>query len=187
MSIDSQVRRRTGLAEKRAALGLAAVLIGIPLLPNLVSAFLPPMQWETVEGGAPQDHVDIYTADGSGVSVEAPDGWQAEDHGVAVALSNGDARAFVRVFDLDGRDPQDMQQRVMRKDRVDIGFHEALDGGHITSGDGVFTGDTCVAVTADEVGTCAFLTDGDVLIAVLSLGSPDARDQIVAELTRSEQ
>ncbi|WP_422742206.1 hypothetical protein ACN27E_13890 [Mycobacterium sp. WMMD1722] len=187
MKTTPRVGRIRGLTEKRAALGLVAALIAIPVGPHVVSALLPPAQWETVQGGEPQDRVEIYTADDSGIVVEAPDGWVAEDHGDSVSLRNGAARASVRVFDLDGRDPRDMQRRVTRMDRVGAGIHEALDGGRLTSGDGVFAGDSCVAITDDEVGTCAFLSDGDLLVAVISLGSPDGRDEIVAQLSRSEQ
>jgi hypothetical protein len=162
-----QPPRRRRLAQRPAALALAAGLIAIPLVPMIADAVLPEAEWETAES---VHQVDIYTADGKGVLVTAPNGWEAQDGGDHTVLRSDDGSVvLVAVYDRAGRDPDSVAQRLMRANRIQ-GISSALDGGSIASGDGTLTGRTCVVVTTDATGTCAYLVDDDVVVSVISVG-----------------
>ncbi len=161
--------RRRKLAQRRAALALAAGLVAIPVVPMVADALLPEPGWESADGAT---QVDIFTADGNGVVVVAPDGWEAQDNGdTAVLRSDGGSVVLVAVYDRSGRDPESVAQRLMRANRIQ-GINSALDGGSIASADGALTGETCVVVTTEATGSCAYLVDDDVVVSVISVGHP---------------
>lgn len=161
-----QPPRRRRLTQRPAAAALAVGLLAIPGLPMLADAVLPEPDWETAETA---QQVDVYTAEGHGVVVVAPDGWEAQDDGDSAVLRADGSVVLVQVYDRSGRDPESVAQRLMRANRIQ-GISSALDGGTVTSADGTLRGQTCVVVTTDTTGTCAYLMDDDVVVSVLSLG-----------------
>ena len=69
----------------------------------------------------------------------------------------------------------------MRANRVQ-GMPAALDGGRIASTDGDLTGDTCVVVTDNLTGTCAYLADDDIVVSVIALADADHRALPIADV-----
>lgn len=166
--LEAPTRRR--LTQRGAALALGVGLLAIPGVPAIADALLPERAWETAGF---DEAIEVTTAGGITVTAEPPEGWQIQDSGDSALLRHGTATVMIQVYDLEDRDPAQVTQRLMRSARFD-GISTALDGGRITTADGALTGDTCVAVTSRATGTCAYLTDGDVLVAVTSLGVPDS-------------
>ncbi len=148
----------------------------------LADAALPESSWYTVED---DEQVDIATAEGNRLSVVAPDGWVAQDLGDGAVLRAEGSTVLIQVFDLEGRDPDAVAQRLIRLNRVQ-GISSALDGGRIASADGTLSGTTCMAVTQAAAGTCAFLADEDVIVSVVALGptAPPIAD-VVGPMTRT--
>jgi hypothetical protein len=119
----------------------------------------------------------------------APDGWQVQDLGDQAVLRGDGGTVLLQVYDLDGRDPEAVAKRLMRSNRVgDV--RTTLDGGRIATADGSLSGDTCVALTDDATGSCAYLSDGDVMLSVIALGSSrqstPAIADVVAPFTREQ-
>ncbi|MCV7226770.1 hypothetical protein [Mycolicibacterium komossense] len=160
--------RRRRLTQRPAAVALAAGLIAVPGLPMLANELLPEPAWESAEA---TQQVDVYTAEGHGVVVTAPDGWEAQDNGDSALLRADGSIVAVQVYERSGRDPESVAQRLMRANRIQ-GISSALDGGTIASVDGTLTGQTCLVVTTDMTGTCAYLMDDDVVVSVISLARP---------------
>lgn len=163
-------------------------MIAVPGVPALANQVLPEREWETAGF---DDNIEVTTDDGIIITAEPPEGWQVQDQGNAALLRNDSAPGavvIIQAYDLDGRDAQAVAERLMRSTRVG-GINTALDGGRIATADGSLTGDTCIALTDSNTGTCAYLTDGEVIVSVVSLGSPDspaaAIADIVAPLTRA--
>lgn len=177
-------RRR--LQQKGAAAALAATLIAIPAVPSVLDAVLPERVWDDTAATGPV--VDITSVDGNVVDVAVPDGWESQDSGNRVFLRTDGATVIVSVFDREGRDPRSVAERVMRKQTIQ-GWASAWDGGQISSTDGALRGDTCVAIVGDATGSCAFLADDDVVVAVTSLAKPGAAarpmPEIIDTITRS--
>ncbi|VEG47176.1 Uncharacterised protein [Mycolicibacterium chitae] len=173
---------RRGLTQRPAALALAAGLLAVPGIPMLANAALPEPPWQDAQA---EDQLDIATEDGHRLAVVAPDGWVARDLGDGAVLQGEDATVLIQVFDLDGRDPDAVAQRLIRLNRVQ-GISSALDGGRVESTDGTLTGTTCLAVTAAAAGSCAFLADEDMIVSVVALGpsAPPIAD-VVGPMTRT--
>jgi hypothetical protein len=178
-------RRR--LQQKRAALILAALMLAVPLVPMILDAALPQRQWNPAENSAEQ--ITAVTDEGNTVAVETPQGWEALDQGDSAVLRKGDVTVLVEVFDLDQRNPDAVTDRLIRLHRIQ-GITSALDGGTATTADGL-NGRTCVAVTTSATGTCAFVHDGDVVVSVVALGTPDQPappiDRVMELLSRGKR
>jgi hypothetical protein len=174
--LEAPARRR--LTQRGAALALGIGLLAIPAVPAVVDALLPERVWETATF---DESLTVTSADGVTVTAIPPTGWQIQDRGTAAVLRDGDAVVTIEVYDLAGRDPRAVTQRLMRSSRVG-GINTTPDGGHISSAEGGLSGDTCVAVTADSTGTCAYLTDGEVLVSVISLGGPESPSAPLADI-----
>jgi hypothetical protein len=175
------------MTQKPAALALAAGLLAVPLIPMLLEAAVPEREWaEAAPGGT---EVEIVSAEGNGIVVTAPDGWQTQDNGDSAVLRTDGAAVIIQVYDRADREPEAVTQRLIRSNRVQ-GMPSALDGGQIASADGDLTGDTCVVVTESLTGTCAYLTDDDVVVSVIALGDADHPAppiaDVVGPLTRTE-
>lgn len=158
------------LTQKRAALALAAGLLAVPSIPMLLEAVVPETAWATATSGGAD--VEIVSAGGAGVEVSAPDGWETQDNGDSAVLRSEGATVLIQVYDRAGREPAAVAQRLMRANRVE-GMPSAPDGGHISTTDGDLTGDTCVVVTEQLTGTCAYLADDDIVVSVITLGDTD--------------
>lgn len=159
---------RRGLTQRGAAAALGLGLLAIPAVPAVADAVLPEQVWETAVF---DQMLTITSADGITVTATPPPGWQVHDRGGSAVLRDGNATVLLQVYDLDGRDPEAVAQRLMRASRFD-GITATVDGGYIATAQGTLSGDTCIAVTADATGRCAYLTDGEVLVSVISLGEP---------------
>jgi hypothetical protein len=158
---------KRGLTQRGAALALGLGLLAIPAVPAIADAVLPEQVWETAVF---DQMLTITSADGISVTATPPAGWQVHDLGTSAVLRDGNATVLFQVYDLEGRDPHAVALRLMRASRLD-GISTTLDGGFIATAQGTLTGDTCIAVTAEATGTCAYLTDGEVLVSVVSLGA----------------
>jgi len=177
---------RTTLVERGPALALAIGLLAVPGIPTLVNSWLPETIWETAES---VDAMTLTTVEGQSVAIVAPDGWQVQDLGDQAVLRGDGGTVLLQVYDLDGRDPEAVAKRLMRSNRVgDV--RTTLDGGRIATADGSLSGDTCVALTDDATGSCAYLSDGDVMLSVIALGSSrqstPAIADVVAPFTREQ-
>ncbi|GAB7067498.1 hypothetical protein H7J06_14385 [Mycobacterium hodleri] len=177
---------RTKLKERGPALALAVGLIAVPGVPTLVNSWLPETVWETAESA---DVMTLTSVEGAAVAIAAPDGWQVQNLGDQAILRGDGGAVFVQLYDLDGRDPQAVAKRLMRSNRVDD-VHTTLDGGRIATADGSLSGDTCVALTDQATGSCAYLSDDDVMVSVIALGgnresTPTIAD-VVAPFTREQ-
>jgi hypothetical protein len=177
-------RRR--LTQRGPALLLAIGLIAIPGVPSLANALLPEANWDTAEAS---EQVDIISRDGNRVLVIPPAGWEIQDHGDTATMRTDGSVVLVSIYDKSNRDPDRVAERLMRANRVQ-GVNTALDGGHVATADGSLSGNTCVAVSGRSTGTCAFLTDDDVIVSVLALGDPDHPappvSEIVAPITKGQ-
>ena len=176
----------TKLQDRGPALLLAIGLLAVPGVPMVVNSWLPERDWETAES---TDAMSLTSVEGASVAIVAPDGWQVQDLGDQAILRGAGGAVFVQVYDLDGRDPVAVAKRLMRSNRVgDV--HTTLDGGRIATADGSLSGDTCVAVTENATGSCAYLSDGDVMLSVIALGagrqSTPAIADVVAPFTREQ-
>lgn len=175
------------MTQKPAAFALAAGLLAIPLVPMLLEASLPEREWADAGSGGAE--VEIVSAEGNGIVVTAPDGWQTQDNGDSAVLRADGTAVIIQVYDRADREPEAVTARLMRSNRVE-GMPSALDGGQISSADGDLTGTTCVVVTETLTGTCAYLTDEDVVVSVIALGDADHPAppiaDIVGPLTRTE-
>ncbi len=161
-------RRR--LQQKRPAFILAALMLAVPLVPMILDAALPEREWNHAENSS--ERVIALTDKGNAIAVETPQGWEALDQGDSAILRKDDVRVLVEAFDLDGRDPEAVTERLIRLHRIQ-GITSALDGGTVTAPDGSLGGRTCVVVTESDSGTCAFVHDGDVIVSVVSLGTSE--------------
>jgi len=177
---------RTKLQERGPALALAIGLLAVPGVPTVVNAWLPEREWETAESA---DAMTLTSVEGASVGIDAPDDWQVQNLGDQAILRGDGGAVFIQVYDLDGRDPGAVAKRLMRSNRVgDV--HTTLDGGRIATADGSLSGDTCVALTDEATGSCAYLSDGDVMLSVIALGSSrestPAIADVVAPFTREQ-
>lgn len=158
----------------------------MPGVPTLVNAWLPERDWEAAESA---DVMTLTSVEGTTVAIAAPDGWQVQNLGDQAILRGDGGAVFVQLYDLDGRDPGAVAARLMRSNRVDD-VHTTLDGGTIATADGSLTGDTCVALTDNATGSCAYLSDDDVMVSVIALGSTrestPAIADVVAPFTREQ-
>ena len=169
---------RTKLVERGPALALAIGLLAVPGMPTLINSWLPERVWETAES---VDAMTLTSVEGASVAIVAPDGWQVQDLGDQAVLRGDDGAVFVQVYDLDGRDPGAVAKRLVRSNRVgDV--RTTLDGGRIATADGSLSGDTCVALTDDATGSCAYLYDGDVMLSVIALGSSRESTPAIADV-----
>lgn len=168
-------------------MALALALLAVPGIPGVAAALLPETRWETARV---TDVVDIATDEGNAIVIRPPDGWQVSDRGNQVVLRDGASVVLVRIFDRGDRDPQAMARRLMRADRV-RGISSAPDGGTISTADGTLTGTTCLAVSENATGSCAFLADNDVVVSVVTLGGPDDPpppiESLVESITREQR
>lgn len=173
------------LTQKRTAALLAAGLIAVPLLPSLLVEVTPADDWLDVE-----DEVVVVSADGAQIAMTPPPGWRYRDSGGdrAQLRTGAGSAVLIEVVDLDGRDADAVTQRLIRRDRVG-GSNTAITAGTVSTGDGSLTGRPCTVVIDDLAGSCAFLSDGDVLVSVLAVGTPDAPaptiDDVLDSITRS--
>jgi hypothetical protein len=175
------------LTQKRAAALLAAGLIAVPWLPSLVADATPADEWSAVEAG---QEVTVVSADGAQVAMMPPAGWQYRDRGgnrVQLRTDDG-AAVLLEVVDLDGRDADAVTQRLIRRGRIG-GSNAAITPGTVSTGDGSLSGRPCTVVVDDLSGSCAFLSDGDVLVSVHAVGTPDdsapALDDVLDSISRS--
>jgi hypothetical protein len=177
-------RRR--LTQRKAALLLAIGFITIPTLPLIVDILLPEQDWDTAEAA---DKVDLVSADGHSIVVAPPDGWEIQDLGDAAVMRTDGVEVTVSIYDTFDRDPDRVAQRLMRANRVQ-GINAALDGGHVATADGSLSGDSCVVVTQESTGTCAYLVGDDVIVSVLAVADPDRPappiDEVVAPITKGQ-
>lgn len=178
---------RTKLTQRGTALALAVGLLAVPGVPTLLNSWLPEKVWETVDS---EDELTLTSVEGATVDVAAPEGWQVQNFGDGAVLRGDGSAVLLQVYDLEGRDPEAVAKRLMRSNRVgDI--HTTLDGGRIATADGSLSGDTCVAVTENTTGSCAYLTDGEVMLSVIALGSNQQKapplSDVVAPFTTAEQ
>lgn len=175
------------LTQKRAAALLAAGLIAVPLLPSLAVDITPADDWLDLEQG---QEVTVVSADGAEVAMIPPGGWRYRDRGGDGAQLRTDdgAAVLIEVVDLDGRDVDAVTQRLIRRGRVG-GSNTAITPGAVSTGDGSLSGRPCTVVIDDLAGSCAFLSDGDVLVSVLAVGTADhpapALDVVLDSITRS--
>lgn len=164
--------------QRGPALALALGLLAVPGIPTLVNSWLPEKEWESAQS---TDAMTLTSVAGAAVAIVAPDGWQVQDLGDQAILRGDDGAVFVQVYDLDGRDPDAVARRLMRSNRVgDV--HTTLDGGRVATADGSLSGDTCVALTDQATGTCAYLSDGDVMLSVIALGSSGRSTPAIADV-----
>ncbi|MBU8817037.1 hypothetical protein [Mycolicibacterium goodii] len=175
------------LTQKRTAALLAAGLIAVPLLPSLLVDATPADDWLDLDG---DDEVTVVSADGAQVAMTPPAGWQYRDRGgnrLQLRTDDGSA-VLMEVVDLDGRDPDAVTQRLIRRGRIG-GSNAALTPGSVSTGDGSLSGRPCTVVIDDLSGSCAFLSDGDVLVSVHAVGTPDdpapALDDVLDSISRS--
>jgi hypothetical protein len=165
---------------------LAVGLIAVPGVPALVNQLLPENDWDTARYA---ETLDVTSAEGTSVTLVPPSGWQVQDLGDRAVLRTDGSAVLVQIYDLDSRDPQAVAQRLIRSNRVG-GINTTLDGGRVATADGALSGDTCVALTHNATGTCAYLSDGDVMVSVIALGGPDnpapSITDVVAPLTKGE-
>jgi len=177
---------RTKLQQRGPALALAVGLLAVPGVPTVVNSWLPERDWQTAES---TDAMTLTSVEGTAVAIVAPDGWQVQNLGDQAILRGDGGAVFVQLYDLDGRDPGAVAARLMRSNRV-VDVHTTLDGGRIATADGSLTGDTCVALTDHATGSCAYLSDGDVMLSVIVLGgtreSTPAIADVVAPFTRKQ-
>ncbi|WP_299557886.1 hypothetical protein [uncultured Mycolicibacterium sp.] len=159
------------LKDKRAAVLLTAGLLAVPLLPAVLVGATPIDDWAPVGAGEP---VRVVSADGAAVDIELPAGWVYRQFGGdgVVARSADGAAVLLEVVDRDGRDPDAVTERLIRRDRVG-GTNAALTEGAVSTGDGSLHGRPCTAVAHELSGSCAFLADDDVVVSVYVLGTPD--------------
>jgi hypothetical protein len=157
---------------------LAIGLLAVPGIPMATNALLPEKAWDTVEIA---HQVDLFSTAGNRILLVPPAGWQVQDLGDKALLRTPGSVVLIGVYDREEREPDTVARRLMRLHRIQ-GISSALDGGHIASSDGTLSGQTCVAVTAEATGTCAFLADHDVVVSVLSLGSLQAPAPPVADI-----
>jgi hypothetical protein len=178
-------RRR--LTQRGAALALAAGLLAVPGIPLVLDAVLPTRVWETITAADEDVSVSTKTAN---FPIAIPAGWTARPIGSGAVLRNGSSRVLFQAYDVGDRDIDVVQQRIMRATRIG-GITTAFDGGDIATADGGLRGRTCVAIADDSTGPCAYLTDGDVVVMVTSLGTPEAPaaplDAFVAPLVKEQQ
>lgn len=177
----------TKLQQRGAALALAVGLLAVPGIPTLANSWLPEKVWETADS---TDELTLTSVEGAVVALAAPEGWEVQNLGDGAVLRGDGAAVLLQVYDLDGRDPEAVAKRLMRSNRVgDI--HTTLDGGRIATADGSLSGDTCVAVTENTTGSCAYLTDGEVMLSVIALGQSQDKvpplSDVVAPFTTREQ
>ncbi|TGD90510.1 hypothetical protein BayCH28_01205 [Mycolicibacterium sp. CH28] len=169
-TVTAQTARRKRLSQKPAAVVLGVLMLAVPLVPMILDAALPEREWSAAETAS--DQITAVTDEGNVVAVETPQGWEALDQGTSAVLRNDGVTVVVEAFDLDQRDPEAVTDRLIRLHRIQ-GFTSALDGGHVASPDGKLDGSTCVVVTESTTGTCAFVHDNDVIVSVISLGTPE--------------
>jgi hypothetical protein len=177
-------RRR--LTQRGAAFWLAAGLIAIPAVPTVLDIALPERNWDTVEAA---DQVDIISANGNSVVIDPPDNTKIQDQGDSAVLRTNTATITVAIYDKSDRDADLVTQRLLRMNRVE-GINAALDGGNVATGDGALTGASCVLVAGESSGNCAFLSDDDVIVSVLTVADPGETappiDVIVGLLTKGQ-
>ncbi|MBN3458010.1 hypothetical protein JNN96_28635 [Mycobacterium sp. DSM 3803] len=167
---------------------LAAGLIAVPGVPMVAADWL--LSESQDESSDLDTHVSLVTDDGFAIDVAVPPGWQVSSAGDSAVLRTDGALVLIDVHDRSGRDPRAIAQRLARINRVQ-GINTALDGGQIATGDDTLTGDTCVAVSANNrTGPCAYIADDDVVVGVVALGSPDHSapplSDIVGSITRTQ-
>lgn len=164
--------------QRGPALALALGLLAVPGVPTVVNSWLPEKAWESAES---TDAMTLTSVEGAAVGIVAPDGWQVQDLGDQAILRGDGGAVFVQVYDLDGRDPAAVAQRLIRSNRVgDV--HTTLDGGRVATADGSLSGDTCVALTDQATGTCAYLSDDDVMLSVIALGGSSNSTPAIADV-----
>jgi len=162
------------LSQLPAAIALGIALIAVPGIPLAANAALPQRDWSS-EADTADGRLELSSANGVPVSIDLLDGWEVIDQGQSALFRKDRAVIAINVYDRMNRDPAAMAVRLMRANQLS-GVSSALDGGIISASGrpGGLSGDTCVAVAANATGSCAFLADDDVVVAVLSLGDPDA-------------
>ncbi|WP_131701313.1 MULTISPECIES: hypothetical protein [Mycobacteriaceae] len=180
--------RRRRLTQKPAAFALGIGILAVPLIPVTANAVLPERDWSAdAEEVTP---VELVTDDGERIAIGAMDGWQIIDRGSSVIMREDGNLVLIQAYDRMDRDPAAVAQRLMRANRVD-GVSAALDGGVISGNGATLSGDTCVAVTTDTTGTCAFLYDDDVVVSVIALTDPASQgpdiETIAGLITREKQ
>src|SRR5689334_17691812 len=85
------------MTQKPAAFALAAGLLAVPLVPMLLEAALPEREW--ADAGSGGTEVEIVSAEGNGIVVTAPDGWQTQDGGDSAVLRADGAAVIVQIYD----------------------------------------------------------------------------------------
>ncbi|MET0702191.1 MAG: hypothetical protein ABWY93_21260 [Mycobacterium sp.] len=177
-------RRR--LTQRKAALWLAIGFLAVPTVPLIFDVLLPERDWDTAEA---VDKVDLVSEDGHRIVVVPPDGWEIHDLGDVAVMRTDGVEVTVSIYDTFDRDPDQVAQRLMRANRVQ-GINSALDGGHVATADGSLSGDSCVVVTEESTGTCAYLVGDDVMVSVLAVADPDrsapAIADVVAPITKGQ-
>ncbi|TQK32070.1 hypothetical protein [Arthrobacter sp. SLBN-53] len=164
--------RRRRLTQKPAAFALGLGILAVPLIPVTANAVLPDRDWSAdAEEVTP---VELTTDGGEQVAVDVMDGWQIIDSGSSVVMHADGSVVMIQAYDRMDRDPAAVAQRLMRANRLE-GVSAALDGGVISGNGATLSGDTCVAVTTDTTGTCAFLYDDDVVVSVIALTGPESQ------------
>ena len=133
------VPKRRRVTQKPAAFALAGLMLAVPLVPMILDAALDERSWEPADGTVIE--VNAVSDDGNEVMVRIPDGWEGQDQGSSVVLRNDEALVLIDVFDLEGRDPDAVAERLTRLHRMQ-GIASGLDGGDIATSDGSLSGDT---------------------------------------------
>ncbi|MCV7299696.1 hypothetical protein H7J93_08610 [Mycobacterium barrassiae] len=173
------------MIEKRAAMLLAAGLIGVPGIPMAAASMVDDDAWQSASETAL-----VASENGNQIVVAGPPGWDEREFGNGISYRNGDELVIVQVFDRDGRDVGAVAQRLMRADRI-TGASAALTGEDVATADGSLIGQACELVAGDRLGECAFLADDDVIVWVQTLGSVDQPapplDVVLAPIGREQQ
>lgn len=168
ISATSPARPRRRLGQVGPACILGAILILIPGVPTMLADAVSDTSGD-VDADGP---LTLESAEGHAITALPPVGWRVRDRANSATFWSGEARVGVDVYDRNGRDVEAMAERLRRQDRIN-GVSAAPDGGRVSTADGALTGSSCVLTTETSVGSCAVLADGEVVVFVQSLGTPD--------------
>jgi hypothetical protein len=177
--------RRPRLVQKRAAALLAIGMLAVPGVPVTAAQLLAADPWD-VPGEA---QVELTTDEGSEVVVPSPPGWDVLQSGDGVSYRSGEARIAVQAYDRDDRELDAVAKRLMRIERL-AGVNAALTGENIATDDSALSGQKCVLVGSELIGSCAFVADDDVIVWIQVMGTVDdpapELSDVVRPITRAE-
>ncbi|HEX2284070.1 MAG TPA: hypothetical protein VHI10_04420 [Mycobacterium sp.] len=168
------------LRQKRSAVALAAWLILVPAVPSMIAKLTATDNGDPVVTTGP---LSVFTDDGHEVVLDPPLGWSSLEIGNGQVLrSDNGAVITVQAYDLEEREADAVVQRLIRQNRIG-GESIAVTGGTVGSASGDLTGPRCAIIVDDGLsGSCAFLSDDDVMLLVTAMSSPDATAPDIADV-----